>query len=97
MIKRYWLVDGQMITNAPHLDGLTIGGYVPYADARRDIERLGNELFAARAAYKELEAQRRRDLKIKDDCIALLEANARQACIALGFGDPDDAAQHDHR
>ena len=72
------------------LDMCADGDFVKYEDARRDIERLGNELFAARAANKELEAQRRRDMKVKDDRIELLETRARQAVVALGFRDPDE-------
>ena len=72
------------------LDMCADGEFVKYEDARRDIGRLVNELFAVRVAYKELEAQRRRDLKVKDDHIELLETKARQAVIALGFHDPDE-------
>jgi len=71
------------------LDMCADGDFVKYEDARRDIGRLVNELFAVRVAYKELEAQRRRDLKVKDDRIDRLEAAAHRAAFELGYADSD--------
>lgn len=82
-IQRYLVAPGSL---QPHPDG----GFVAYDDAKRDIQRLGDELFAARAELRALYAQRESDLKIKDAEIAALTEKMRQAVIALGYGDPEE-------
>jgi predicted alpha/beta hydrolase family esterase len=66
------------------------GEFVEYAVAKRDIERLAQELFAVRAALHALEKQRAADIERKDQLISDLNECIRRAGVALGFDDPDE-------
>lgn len=59
------------------------GDLVAWNDARRDIERLGNELFAARAQLVTLEKQRCADIACKDEVIAELQQRIDAALHTL--------------
>lgn len=62
------------------------GQWVEYEVARQTIQRLGDELFAARTGVKAMIADYEHELRKKDAEIAAL----RQAVIALGYSDPDE-------
>jgi hypothetical protein len=65
------------------------GPLVEYDVAKRDIERLGNELFAARVAIGEAAARHNREVADLRTMLERLYAEKRAAVMALGFDDPN--------
>jgi hypothetical protein len=92
-VKRYSINYVGIINRdveAPGMNEHPYGAWVRHDDAKRDIERLGNELFAARAALHAEQKQRAADIKRKDELIEALNKSAHAAVVALGFADPDE-------
>ena len=92
-VKRYSINYVGIINRdveAPGMNEHPYGAWVRHDDAKRDIERLGNELFAARAALHAEQKQRAADIKRKDELIDELNERIKRAGLALGFDDPDE-------
>ncbi len=89
-IKRYYWTREGMTDNHPLFAGMSDAGYVRYDEAKRDIQRLSDELFAARAALHALEKQRAADIAVKDWLIDECNKRIAAAGVALGFDDPDE-------
>lgn len=79
---RYHVMPGALLSAVD-------GEFVEYAVAKRDIERLGNELFAARAALAANDVAHQGNLKRKDEEITQLRGAARKAAEILGYVDDE--------